>query len=109
MHIFLNVFVFQYSHYLSSMCLYFSAHINFPQCVCISVLTLTFPFCCCALLFCVYLGTLLNKQTPIKADTTSIVAGAVVIGSLIVGLLVALLISRRRSQREYISAVITAS
>ncbi|XP_031419384.1 CD276 antigen-like isoform X4 [Clupea harengus] len=45
------------------------------------------------------LGTHLNKQTPIKADTTSIVAGAVVIGSLIVGLLVALLISRRRSQR----------
>ena len=30
MHIFLNVFVFQSSHYLSSMCLYFSPHINFP-------------------------------------------------------------------------------
>ena len=96
MHIFLNVFVFQYSHYLSSMCLYFSTHINFP----ILLLCVT---------FCVYLGTHLNRQTPIKTETTSIVAGAVVIGSLIVGLLVALLISRRRSQREYISAVITAS
>ena len=95
MHIFLNVFVFQCSHYLSSMCLYFSAHINFP----ILLLCVT---------FCVYLDPLPNKEA-LKADSKHIMAGAVVIGSLIVGLLVALLIFRRRSQREYISAVITAS
>lgn len=42
----------------------------------------------------------LNEQTK------NIAAGVVVIGSLICGLLIALLIFRRRSRREYISAVI---